>query len=183
MKFVGTALAGLMEVHTTPHVDARGRFTRLHCEQELATVAPGARVVQINHSVSLERGTLRGLHFQQEAAAEGKVVRCLRGKVFDVAVDVRPHSSTFGRWHAVELSEHGGVHMWLPPGFAHGFQTLTDDVELLYFHTAPYSVALERGVRFNDPCLAIPWPMAPTQMSARDQALPAWMDVFQGEPV
>ena len=172
MKLHPTALAGLIEIETTPHSDARGRFTRLYCEQTLHRVAPGLRVQQINPSLSIERGTLRGLHFQRGAAADGKLVRCLRGRVFDVAVDLRANSPTLGQWHALELCQDGRRQIWIPPGFAHGFQTLTDDAELLYLHTAPHAPAQEAGIRYDDAQLAIAWPLPPRALSARDLRLP-----------
>ncbi len=172
MNFHPTAIAGLFEIETPAITDSRGRFTRLYCERALATVAPGQRVLQINHSHSRESGTLRGLHVQREGALEGKLVRCVRGKVFDVAVDLRHHSPTFGRWHSIELSAEGSRQIWIPPGLAHGFQTLVDDSELLYLHTAAHSPAHETGLRFDDPQLAIHWPLPPKQLSARDLGLP-----------
>ena len=175
MKLHATALAGLVEIETVPHSDARGRFTRLYCEQALHALAPGLRVQQINHSLSTECGTLRGLHYQRGAAADGKLVRCLRGRVFDVAVDLRPDSSTWGQWHALELCQDGTRQIWIPPGFAHGFQTLTDDAELLYLHTAPHAPAHEAGIRYDDPRLDIAWPLPPRALSARDLNLP-WLD-------
>jgi dTDP-4-dehydrorhamnose 3,5-epimerase len=182
--FHTTPLAGLYEIDTEPHADGRGSFTRLYCEQTceqtLGEVAPGARVVQVNHSVSRQRGTLRGLHFQHAPAADGKLVRCLRGRVFDVAVDLRHGSPTFARWHALELAGEGTRGLWVPPGFAHGFQTLADDTELLYLHTAAHSPAHEAGLRFDDAQLAIPWPLTPTQLSPRDLALPFLTPQFQG---
>ena len=175
MKLHATALAGLVEIETQPHSDARGRFTRLYCEQTLHRVAPGLRVQQINHSISTTRGTLRGLHYQRGAAADGKLVRCLRGRVFDVSVDLRPDSPTRGLWHALELCQDGPRQIWIPPGFAHGFQTLTDNAELLYLHTAPHAPAHEAGIRYDDPQLCIAWPLPPQALSARDLQLP-WMD-------
>ena len=137
-------------------------------------------MLQVNHSLSLARGTVRGLHFQREGALEGKLLRCLRGRVFDVALDLRRESPTFACWHAVELSAENARQVWIPPGFAHGFQTLSDDAEMLYFHTAAYSPAHEAGLRFDDPRLAIAWPLAPTQLSARDLALPVLDESFEG---
>ena len=180
MIFRATPLAGLYEIDPLARVDTRGRFTRLYCEQALAEVAPGCRVLQVNHSLTLERGSVRGLHFQREGALEGKLVRCLRGRVFDVAVDLRAGSPSFGCWHAVELSGDNSRQVWIPTGFAHGFQTLSDDAELLYLHTAAYSPPHEAGLRHDDPRLAIAWPLAPHQVSPRDMALP-WLDAsFEG---
>lgn len=173
MIFQDTALAGLFEVHTDTRTDGRGGFTRLHCERELAEVAPGCRVVQANLSQTRQRGTLRGLHFQTGDAADGKLIRCLRGRVFDVAVDLRPTSPTWGQWRSMELAAGQPCQVWIPPGFAHGFQTLSDDVELLYLHTAFHSPGHEAGLRYDDPRLGITWPLPVTQVSPRDLAWPA----------
>ncbi len=165
-----TALAGLWELESAAVGDARGRFMRLWCEATMQRIAPLAHVVQVNQSFSTERGTIRGLHFQRAPALEGKLVRCLRGRVFDVAVDLRAGSDTCLHWHGVELSEHGQRQLWIPPGFAHGFQTLSDDVEMLYLHSAAYAPQHEGGLRFDDPRLGIAWPLTPTQVSARDRS-------------
>jgi dTDP-4-dehydrorhamnose 3,5-epimerase len=186
MKLLATPIAGLVEVVTEPSVDARGSFTRISCVDELAALAPGdeagLRFVQVNLSRSQQRGTLRGLHVQRGANAatrrrEAKLIRCLRGAVWDVAVDLRPGSPTFGRWHAIELHEHCQRQVFIPPGVAHGFQTLADDSELLYQHTAAYAPGLDAGVRYDDPQLAVAWPLPPQRVSARDLALP-WLDPF-----
>jgi dTDP-4-dehydrorhamnose 3,5-epimerase len=128
--------------------------------------------VQVNHSVTAARGTVRGLHFQHAPNTEAKLIRCLRGAVFDVAVDLRGNSSTYGHWYGIELSAENERQIFIPEGFAHGFQSLTDGAELLYQHTAPYSVTSEGGVRFDDATIAITWPLAVTAISNRDLALP-----------
>jgi dTDP-4-dehydrorhamnose 3,5-epimerase len=172
MKFLPTPLPGLTVVQTQPHADARGRFVRVFCESEFFPLRPHLRFVQVNLSLSRGRGSLRGLHFQRPPAAEAKLIRCLRGRVFDVAVDLRAGSATYLRWHAVELDQAGEQQYFIPEGFAHGFQALTDEVELLYQHTAPYRPDCEGGIRFDDPRLAIGWPLPALNVSARDQALP-----------
>lgn len=169
MKFHATPIAGLWEVETAPRGDARGSFTRVYCAKAFDEVAPGLRVVQVNHSTTARRGTVRGLHFQRAPALEAKLIRCLRGRVFDVAVDLRAGSPTFARWHAVELSPERPRQLLIPPGCAHGFQTLADDSELLYQHSAPYAPAHEDGVRHDDPRLAIAWPEPVTELSERDR--------------
>ncbi len=174
-----TPLAGLWELEPVAVGDARGRFMRLWCEAAMQRIAPGARVVQVNQSFNTERGTIRGLHFQRAPALEGKLVRCLRGQVFDVAVDLRAGSSTYLHWHGVELCERGQRQLWIPPGFAHGFQTLSADVEMLYLHSAAYSQPHEGGLRFDDPRLGIAWPLTPTQVSARDRAHALLSDAFE----
>jgi len=132
--------------------------------------------VQISLSANTQRGTLRGLHLQAEPHAEGKVVCCTRGSAFDVAVDLRTGSPTYGRWESVELSRENGRAVYVPPGCAHGFQTLEDDTELLYLISDFYDPDLQRGVRWDDPALGIEWPEEPTVMSERDRAFPdfAW---------
>jgi dTDP-4-dehydrorhamnose 3,5-epimerase len=171
MKFHATTIQGLWEVETAPHRDARGSLTRVYCADAFAEVMPGLRIVQINHSITAQRGTVRGLHFQRAPALEAKLIRCLRGRVFDVAVDLRADSPTFGSWHALELSPQQPRQLLIPPGCAHGFQTLADDCELLYGHSAAYAPACEDGVRHDDPRLAIAWPEPVTELSPRDRAL------------
>lgn len=170
MKFIPTPLQGLYEIQHAPYTDARGRFTRLFCEQEFEPVRSHMHFTQINLSETHGIGTVRGMHFQMPPAAEAKVIRCLRGRVFDVAVDVRAGSPTFLRWHALELAEDNDRAVFIPEGFAHGFQALTDDVHLLYLHTAPWTPTSERGLRYDDPKLAIAWPGPATAASDRDRS-------------
>lgn len=179
MKLHATPLQGLWEIETEPRGDARGRLVRVSCVDELAAVRADLRFVQTNLTHTGQRGTVRGLHFQRAPALEAKLIRCLRGRVFDVAVDLRAASPTFGRWHAVELSADNERQVFIPEGFAHGFQTLTDDVEMLYQHTAPYTPACEGGLRHDDPRLAITWPLPLTQISARDRAHPPFDAAFE----
>ncbi|MEP6778676.1 MAG: dTDP-4-dehydrorhamnose 3,5-epimerase [Gemmatimonadaceae bacterium] len=172
MKLTETPLSGLWEIQTSPRGDERGRFTRLFCAEEFAPVRPNMRFVQVNHSMTAKRGTVRGLHYQHAPAAEAKLIRCIRGTVFDVAVDVRESSPTFGKWHAVELSQDNERQVFIPEGFAHGFQALTDNVELLYQHTVPFAPTCERGVLYRDPFIGIEWPLFVTILSERDANLP-----------
>jgi dTDP-4-dehydrorhamnose 3,5-epimerase len=171
MKFTATPIAGCWEIETVPHRDARGSLTRLFCADAFERVAPGLRFVQVNQSITLGRGSVRGLHLQRPPAAEWKLIRCLRGRVFDVAVDLRAGSPTFGRWHAVELCEDNQRQFLIAPGCAHGFQALAERCELLYQHSAAYTPACEDGVRHDDPRLAIDWPEPPANLSARDLGL------------
>jgi dTDP-4-dehydrorhamnose 3,5-epimerase len=171
MKVHATPLAGLWEIETTPHGDSRGRFTRIFCADELAGISAPLRFVQTNLSRTERCGTVRGLHFQRAPALESKLIRCLRGRVFDVAVDLRAGSASFGRWFGLELSQDNERQIFIPGGFAHGFQTLSDDAELLYQHTAPHSPDCEGGLLFSDPALAIDWPLPVTLVSARDNGL------------
>ena len=172
MRLSPAPLEGLWEIETTPLSDERGRFTRLFCAQEFSVVRPDIRFVQTNHSVTRHRGTVRGLHFQHLPASEAKLVRCIRGAVFDVAVDLRRKSPTFGKWHAAELSAENERQLFIPEGFAHGFQSLADDTELLYQHTVPYTPNCEGGLLYCDPSIAIEWPLSVTTVSERDARLP-----------
>ena len=161
-----------MVVDTTPHIDNRGAFARLYCEHELASLIGPRRIVQINHSRTAKIGAVRGLHYQHLPHAEMKLVRCLKGRVWDVAVDLRHKSPTFMRWHAEELTPTNTRMMVIPEGFAHGFQVLESESELLYLHTAFYTPSAEGGLRHDDPRLAIHWPLAISDLSPRDTAHP-----------
>nr|WP_223807221.1 dTDP-4-dehydrorhamnose 3,5-epimerase [Lysobacter psychrotolerans] len=164
-----TPLAGLTLIETSPISDERGRFVRVFCESELEALRPGLHFPQINLSTTYQRGSVRGMHFQHPPAAEAKLIRCVRGRVFDVAVDLRAGSSTFLQWFGVELAEEAPLQFFIPEGFAHGFQALTDDAQLLYLHTASWSRAHEGGLRYDDPRLAIDWPLTVSQVSERDR--------------
>ena len=167
-----TRIPGLVVVETTPHIDNRGAFARLYCERELAGFIGSRRIVQINHSRTSAIGTVRGLHYQRPPHVEMKLVRCLKGGVWDVAVDLRHDSPTFLHWHAEELTPANSRMMVIPEGFAHGFQVIEPDSELLYLHTAFYEPEAEGGLRHDDPSLAINWPLAVTDLSARDASHP-----------
>jgi dTDP-4-dehydrorhamnose 3,5-epimerase len=144
----------------------------MYCRQEYAEQGIDFDPVQISLSSNTRRGTLRGLHFQADPHAEAKVVSCTRGSAFDVAVDLRAGSPTYGRWEKVELSRENGRAVYVPAGCAHGFQTLEDDTELLYLISELYEPDLQRGVRWDDPALEIEWPAEPTVMSERDRSFP-----------
>jgi dTDP-4-dehydrorhamnose 3,5-epimerase len=166
-------LAGAFVVEPERLADERGFFARTYCAREFAQRGVTTRFVQCNTSFNRLRGTLRGLHYQQGPHAEAKLVSCTRGAIFDVVVDVRPDSPTYRRWHGVELSEQNARLLYVPEGFAHGFQTLRDDTTVFYqmgeFH-APESA---RGIRWDDPCLGIAWPPADARViSARDLSYP-----------
>lgn len=172
MKVSRTDLPGVMVVTGSPHTDPRGSFERLFCARELAGVLDGRRIVQINHSRTATVGAVRGLHFQRAPHAEMKLVRCLRGRVWDVAVDLRVKSPTFLHWHAEELTPNDHRMLVIPEGCAHGFQVLAPDSELLYLHTAFYAPEAEGGVRHDDPALGIRWPLPVTDLSPRDRSHP-----------
>jgi dTDP-4-dehydrorhamnose 3,5-epimerase len=175
-----TPLRGLMRLVRKPLGDARGFLERMFCSAELQTVLVGRSIAQINHTLTARRGTVRGLHFQLPPHAETKVVSCLRGEVFDVAVDLRRGSSTFLRWHAQILSAANHTTLVIPEGFAHGFQTLTDDCEMLYFHTAAFQPAAESGLSATDPRIAVRWPEPITDTSLRDASHPLLTAEFVG---
>lgn len=180
MRLHATDLAGLTIVETQSIGDDRGHFERLFCEDELAALRPGLHVAQINLSTTFARGTLRGMHFQRAPAAEAKLIRCLRGRAFDVAVDVRKGSPTFLHWHAVELDADVTRQVFIPEGFAHGFQALTDDVQLLYLHTAHWEPGCEGTLRHDDPLLAIHWPLPVACISDKDRLAPLLNAGFTG---
>ncbi|MDT7927952.1 dTDP-4-dehydrorhamnose 3,5-epimerase [Tepidimonas sp.] len=172
-----TAIADVLILEPRVFGDARGFFFESFNQRdfEAATGLRGVTFVQDNHSRSA-RGVLRGLHYQAPPHAQGKLVRVVRGAVFDVAVDIRPDSPTYGRWVGVELSESNHRQLWIPPGLAHGFLTLSDEADFLYKTTDYYSPAHERCIRWDDPTLAIEWPLggrAP-QVSEKDSQAPHW---------
>ncbi len=173
MKIFPTPIEGAYVVETDIIQDIRGSFQRAFCTNELARLLEGRVVQQINISYTGTPGAIRGLHFQTTPCDEIKFVRCLRGRVWDVALDLREESKTFLQWHAEELSPWNAKMMMIPEGCAHGFQVLgTEGSELLYLHTAPYAPDHEAGVRYDDPAFGIPWPLALTSISPRDMAFP-----------
>lgn len=181
-RFQITALTpiGLQLVRRLPLSDARGALTRIFGAEDLSAAGWAGRVEQINHTFTLKRGTVRGLHFQHPPYEEMKLVSCIRGEVWDVAVDIRAGSPTFLHWCAERLSLENGKAMLIPEGFAHGFQTLTADAEMLYCHSAPYVPEAEAGLNPFDDRLAIAWPLPVTEISDRDRQRPPLSDAFTG---
>ncbi|MDR7308884.1 dTDP-4-dehydrorhamnose 3,5-epimerase [Rhodoferax saidenbachensis] len=175
-----TPLAGLLCLERQVLGDARGFLTRLFCAEELADAGWTGAVAQVNHTYTAQRGVVRGLHFQHPPHAETKLVTCIRGAVWDVAVDVRAGSPTFLQWHAVELSAQNHRSLLIPQGFAHGFQTLTEDCEMVYLHSAPYVAQAEAGLSAQDPRLAIVWPLPIAELSPRDAQHPLLNALFKG---
>jgi dTDP-4-dehydrorhamnose 3,5-epimerase len=163
-----TPVAGVFVVDTPVITDPRGSFARLFCQEELATIVGERRIVQINQSRTARAGAVRGLHFQRPPHAEMKLIRCVRGRAWDVAVDLRAGSATFLQWYATEISPGNARMMVIPEGCAHGFQVLEPDTELMYLHSAAYQPAAEGGVRHDDPRLAIAWPLPVVDLSPRD---------------
>jgi len=175
-----TSLAGVVIVERQRIGDARGFLSRIFCVDELRAAGFVLPVVQINHTMTETAGTLRGLHFQHPPHAEDKLVTCLRGRVFDVAVDLRAGSPTFLGWHAEEISADNGRALLIPQGCAHGFQTLEDGCELLYLHSRAYAPDAEAGLSPLDPSLGIAWPLPVTTISARDDGHPVIQEDFTG---
>ncbi|WP_100266265.1 dTDP-4-dehydrorhamnose 3,5-epimerase [Mariprofundus ferrinatatus] len=180
MRILACEIDGVYQVESSVVADSRGRFARLYCEDELAAVLMQRKIVQVNRSLTHKCGAVRGLHFQYPPHAEMKLVRCLKGRVWDVAVDLRAGSPTFLKWTACELSPENGRMMVIQEGCAHGFQVLEPDSELLYLHTAAYTPESEGAVRFDDPAVAIVWPLPVSELSERDRNHPLLDKSFQG---
>ena len=180
MRLWETPVSGLLVAQSETHTDHRGAFSRLFCESELQECLGSRNIVQINQSRTSIVGAVRGLHYQHPPYAEMKFVRCLKGRVWDVAVDLRAGSPTFLMWHAEELSAENMSMMVIPEGFAHGFQVLEENSELLYMHTALYAPAAEGGIRPMDNLLAIDWPLPIQDLSDRDRNHPMLASDFTG---
>jgi dTDP-4-dehydrorhamnose 3,5-epimerase len=172
VNFVRTEIAGAFILEQERHADERGWFARTWDEAELRERGLDTRVVQCSASFNLRRGTLRGLHYQSPPHAEVKIVRCTRGRLYDVAVDLRPDSPTFRAWAGVELTPENGRALYIPRGCAHGFLTLADDTEVAYQISDEYHPEHARGVRWDDPAIAIAWPEPPQVIAARDREYP-----------
>lgn len=181
-RLVGRSLPlpGLFLLERKAIGDSRGFLERLFCAETLAPLGVRKPLAQINLTLTRKRGSVRGMHFQHPPHAEAKIVSCLRGRVFDVAVDLRRGSPTFLRWHAEVLAPETHASLLIPEGFAHGFQAMSDDCEMLYFHTAAYRAEAEGGLRPTDPALAITWPLPIAEMSERDAGHPAIAAGFTG---
>ena len=173
-------LPGLKLVGRQRIGDARGFLSRLFCAEELAAAGWHKPIAQINHTLTAKRGTVRGMHFQYPPHAEMKLVSCVRGEVWDVAVDVRLGSPTFLQWQAESLSSLNGRALLIPEGFAHGFQAMTDDVELFYCHSAAYAATVDAGLNPQDALLNIAWPLPITEISAKDAGRPLIDSGFEG---
>jgi dTDP-4-dehydrorhamnose 3,5-epimerase len=178
MIFKPLPLKGAFEVLLEPRGDERGFFSRFYCDEEFSQHGLNTNWTQMNISLTRGIGSLRGLHFQRGFAAEVKLVRCLRGRVYDVIVDLREGSSSFGQHVGVVLDAENRNSIYIPKGFAHGFQTLEDEAELQYLHSEPYSALQEGGVNLMDKDLAINWPLPPAQVSDRDKKQPALMEIL-----
>jgi len=180
LSLTPTPIEGLQRIDRILYHDERGYLTRLFCADTCKAVCLDNPISQINHTVTSTMGSIRGLHFQRPPKTETKIITCIKGSVFDVAVDLRKNSPTFMHWHSEILSEENHSSLCIPDGFAHGFQTLTDSVELIYLHTSSYAPELEGGIHALDDTLKIDWPMKLTVMSPRDCALPRLDSSFSG---
>jgi dTDP-4-dehydrorhamnose 3,5-epimerase len=178
-----TPLAGLWVIQRKPIADERGFFCRFFCAEEFLAAGLKEPIAQINHTYTMKKGTVRGLHFQYPPYAECKIVSCLRGEVLDVAVDIRKGSPTFLHWHGEILSASNQKSLLIPEGLAHGFQTLSEDCELIYLHSVPFSVQSEGALNVADPGIGIVWPIPITDISSRDLHHPFITDKFKGVEV
>jgi dTDP-4-dehydrorhamnose 3,5-epimerase len=172
VKFTETPLAGAYVIDIEPHADERGFFARTWCREEVGALGLNADVAQCSTSYNKRRGTLRGMHYQARPYAECKFVRCIRGSIYDVILDLRPSSPTYQEWFGVELTADNRRGLYIPEDLAHGFQTLADDTEVYYQISAFYRPDYSRGVRWNDPAFGIRWPLAERVMSERDLSFP-----------
>jgi len=180
MTITPLAIPEVLLITPKRHGDARGWFSEIWSEKALAGTVADTRFVQDNQAFSAAKGTLRGLHFQKAPYAQGKLIRALKGAIFDVAVDIRAGSPTSGQWVSAELTAEGGEQLWVPRGFAHGYCTITDDCEIFYKVDGHYAPDREGGIMWNDPDLGIPWPLeSQPVLSAKDQGLPRLKDLGQ----
>lgn len=168
MKFIPTSLSGAFVIELEKRGDERGFFARAFCIKEFESNGLNQNIVQINNSLSKDTGTLRGMHYQLAPKSEDKIVRCIRGRLYDVIIDLRPESKTFKNWFGVELSAENRLSLYVPKGFAHGFITLEENTEAFYLVTEFYSPEHERGIRYNDPEFNIKWPIEPKIISDKD---------------
>ncbi len=173
----GKILSEVVLITLEPRGDHRGSFTRTYCEAEFRSAGLPTHWVQSNHTITEKRGTIRGMHWQADPKGEDKLIRCLSGTVLDVAVDVRTDSPTYGRWESFELSENSPTQLFIPKGFAHGFQCLTHNCHLFYQMSEYYESDLARGVRWNDADIAIDWPHPAIGISQRDESLPTLANI------
>lgn len=174
MKFNSLDLKGAYILELENKDDSRGFFARSWCKKELSEKGLDTNIVQINNSLSKNKGTLRGLHYQSAPKAETKIVRCIRGSIWDVIVDIRSGSNSFGQWFGTEISSENRKMMYIPKGFAHGFISLEMNSEIIYLATEYYSPRHERGIRWNDPFHEISWPIEPKKISEKDSIIPNW---------
>lgn len=180
MRFSETPLKGSYIIELTPFADTRGWFARTFCKNEFSQIGHAKEWVQLNHSFTNIKGSIRGMHFQYPPHTETKMVRCIAGAVFDVIIDLRKDSDTFLQYFGATLSPQNKKMLYIPDGFAHGFQTLEDNTELIYHHTAFYTPAAEGGIRYDDPKVGINWILSNTDISNRDNQHPYLDNTFKG---
>ncbi len=180
MIFHRTPLEGARLIELEKRGDDRGFFARAFCEKEFEADGLVSRFVQVNNSLSARKGTLRGMHYQMAPHGEVKIVRCVRGALWDAILDLRPQSPTYKQWFGAELSAENRLAMYVPRGFAHAILTLTDDAEALYLVSDFYAPSHERGIRWNDPAFGVEWPIQPTEISEKDAAWPDFDPEFHG---
>ena len=180
MNVLPTPLAGSYIIELSPFSDSRGWFARTYCKDEFLRIGHTKEWVQLNHSVTFKIGTIRGMHYQIMPYREVKMVRCIAGAVYDVIIDLREGSSTFLNSFGTELSAQNKKMLYIPEGFAHGFQTLTDDCELIYHHTELYTPGAEAGIKYDEPLVNIQWPLPVTEISERDKNHPYFDVHFKG---
>jgi dTDP-4-dehydrorhamnose 3,5-epimerase len=180
MIYTETPLKGAYIIETEPFKDSRGLFARIFCKKEFKKIGHRKEFVQFNHSLTTQKGTVRGMHYQVPPSSEIKLIRCVRGIAYDVIIDIRRGSSTFLKHFAIELSEENMKMIYVPEGFAHGFQTLENNTQLIYHHTQFYNPEHERGIRFNDPATNINWPLDPVNITGKDKNYPLIDNNFKG---
>jgi dTDP-4-dehydrorhamnose 3,5-epimerase len=180
MHFTETGLKGSYEIQLNFHQDSRGSFGRTFCKNEFSRIGHYKEWVQLNHSVTIKKGAIRGMHFQKPPYSEIKMVRCIAGSIYDVIIDIRKDSPTFLQYFGTELSASNRKMLYIPEGFAHGFQTLTDDCELIYHHSEFYTPAAEGVIRYDDPLVSIVWPLQVTETGERDSTAPLLTNSFKG---
>ena len=178
--FIETPIAGLHRIDRKLITDNRGFFSRFFCADEFKQIGLEQPIAQMNHTLTRQKGSIRGMHFHYQPHAETKIVSCIQGEVFDVAVDIRKNSPTFLQWHAELLSAENKSSLYIPAGFAHGFQALTDDCELIYLHTGFYTPDKEGALNTLDSMLAIDWPFEVAEISDRDRNHPMLDSQFEG---
>jgi dTDP-4-dehydrorhamnose 3,5-epimerase len=180
MIFTPTPLPGSYLVDLEPIGDSRGWFARTYSREEFRQIGHDKEWVQLNHSFTVEKGAIRGMHFQKAPYREIKLVRCIAGAVYDVIIDIRKESPGFLQWFGSELSARNKTMLYIPEGFAHGFQCLAPDSELIYHHSEPYVPGVEGGIRYDDPAVGIRWPLSVTSLSERDAGHPFLSNHFKG---
>ena len=180
MKFKNTKIDGVFVIEPEPFKDHRGMFARVYCSNEIKEIGHNKPIVNINHSATTHKGSIRGMHYQNPPKAEIKIIKCIKGSILDVAIDLRKGSPTFLQYYSEILSAENMRMLYVPEGFAHGFQSLEDNIEMIYYTTEFYSPEYEGGVSYNDPKISIEWPIEVTDISEKDKNLKLLDDEFKG---